>query len=304
MAVISSQSGINLTSSKLQLIEIGWIDDEIVVENADEELLQQRTDKKLSEQDLISLIQSAYDKIVARHPLKSRTVSFTLPTHLFEIAEIPIDDLLTKEDLAAHLNWEFSVLYPSKDPSELLLRYFEIGAYDYPNSKKILAAAIEKKILSAIHKFCISNKLNLRLVDNVHFAANLLIRPEAGVNNYVSLYSDDDTLTMMIFEKGKPKSFEILDTVPMAGLSAKIINMYEKFYRTGIEPGGLKNIFVSGETFSDETVEMLDRGLNYCIRRMAPFGNLKASPLLFNKALIVSKFHAFAAPIGIAARIS
>jgi len=303
MAIISNQGGINISSSKMQLIEIGWVDDEIIIENVDEEFLPAKLDKTITGQEIEECLKSAYGKISARHPLKCRSVSVTLPSRLFEIVELPVDDLLTKEDLTAHLNWEFSVLYPHKDPAEFLLRYFETGINEYQNSKRILVAAIEKKILSAVHKFCIANRLSLRLVDNVHFAANLLIRPEDSNKNYVSLYSDDEALTMMIFEKGKAKYFKMFDSALLVNLPDEIKLEYQKYYKNKPQ-NELCPIYVAGESFNDETLEIYEKKLNVSINRISPLGNLKASPQLFNKSLIVSKFYAFAAPIGIAARIS
>jgi Tfp pilus assembly PilM family ATPase len=287
----------------MQLVEIGWVDDEIIIENVDEEFLPAKLDKAATEQEIGECLKSAYGKISSRHPLKCRSVSVTLPSRLFEIVELPVDDLLTKEDLTAHLNWEFSVLYPHKDPADFLLRYFETGINDYQNSKRILVAGIEKKILSAVHKFCTSSKLSLRLVDNVHFAANLLIRPEDNLKNYISLYSDDETLTMMIFEKGKAKFFRMFDSTHLVNLPDEIKAEFKKYYKNNTQ-NGLYPVYAAGESFNDETLDIYQKKLDVSVTRISPLGNLKASPMLFNKSLIVSKFYSFAAPIGIAARIS
>ncbi len=304
MSIISNQGGINLTSSKLQLIEISWLDDSVVLENADEELLAAPFNKNLSEQEIISLIRDSYYKLKSRKPAGAKNISFTLPGGLFEIIELPVDDLLTKEDLNAHLNWEFSVLYPHKDPGDFILRYFEIGEYPYPNAKKILVAAIEKKILSAIHKFCKTNNLFLRLVDNAHFASNLLINPEPGQNNYVSLYSDDDKMSMMIFERGKPKFYKSFPCTEMNSIPARIKSEYQDYYVSQNRISEIESIYAAGDSFTDEVMPLFNSAFQYGIIRILPFSNLKASPKLFNKGAIVSKFYSYAAPIGIAARIS
>lgn len=304
MSIISNQGGINLTSSKLQLIEISWLEDSVVLENADEETLSSGLNKNLSEQEITALIRDAYYKLNSRRPSGAKNVSFTLPSCLFEIVEIPVDDLLTKEDLNAHLNWEFSVLYPHKEPSDFILRYFEIGEYPYPNAKKILVAAIEKKILLAVHKFCKSNNLFLRLVDNSHFAANLLINPEPGQNNYVSLYSDDNTMSMMIFERGKPKFYKSFDCSDMNSVPARIKSEYHDFYVTQNRISEIESIYAAGDSFTDEVMPLFNGAFQYGMIRLLPFSSLKASPKLYNKGAIVSKFYTYAAPIGIAARIS
>jgi len=302
MAVLSNQAGINLTISKLQLIEISWDENEIVLENADEEFLSGYIDKNMKEPELVPIIQNAYNQIIKRRPLIAKNVSFTLPTQLFEFVELPIDDLLTKEDLADHLNWEFSVLFPHKDPSDLLLRYFEIGSYDYLNTKKILTAAIEKRILGSIHKFCVNNNLTLRFVDNVHFAANLLISPNYFSENYLSIYSDDDFYTLMIFEKGKPKFFKSFEDQDLNSVIAKIHADVQK-YAAG---HGVKfsKIFLSGESVSEHAVMIIDDHFKLEIHKINPFVNLKTSANVFKKDLINNKSHSFTAPVGIAARIS
>ncbi len=304
MAITSSQAGINLTISKLQLIELNWNGDEAVLENADEEFLSGYIDRNTSEPELISTIQEAFNRIAIRKPLSSKTVSFTLPTQLFEIVELPIDDLLTKEDLANHLNWEFSVLFPQKDPSDFLLRYFETGGGEIMNTKTILVAAIEKKILGAIHKFCMLNKLALRLVDNVHFAANLLIRPESPLQNYISVYSDDNYYSLMIFEKGKPKLFKSFDEQDLNKAAQKIRMEYLNFYSTRVDLSAMKNIYIAGESFTDNTVLAFENVLKIPVLKLNPFEKLKSAPGMQKTDLIRDKYYSFAAPAGIAARIS
>ncbi len=302
MAVLSNQAGINLTISKLQLIEMSWNENEIILENADEELLAGYIDKNMKEPELVPLIQNAFNRIIQRKPLKAKNVSFTLPTQLFEFVELPIDDLLTKEDLAEHLNWEFSVLFPHKDPSDMLLRYFEIGGCNYQNTRKILTAAIEKKILGSIHKFCVSNNLTLRFVDNVHFAANLLIGSAYLPENYLSIYSDDDFYTLMIFEKGKPKYFKSFDDRDVNSVIGQIHEVTQKYAAAqGVK---FTKIFLSGESITDHSVQVVDNHFKLEIHKINPFNNLKTAPHIFKKDLIENKAHSFTAPMGIAARIS
>lgn len=304
MAIISNQAGINLTVSKLQFIEMSWNENEIMLENADEEYLSGFLNSAITETELISLLFEAFGRIMSRQTIAARSVSFTLPTQLFRIVELPIDDLLTKDDLAEQLNWEYSVLFPHKDPDDFLLRYFEIGLYELPNTKKILAAAIEKKILSAIHKFCVSNGLTLRLVDNVHFAANLLIRPETPVQNYLSLYSDDNFFTMMIFEKGKPKYFKSFEEADLNLIAEKVKDDFLCFYAGKKEKIELKDIYIAGDSFNESTIALFESHFKTELLKINPFGRLKTTEHLYKKELINKRFHSFAAPIGIAARIS
>lgn len=304
MAIISNQAGINLTVSKLQLIEMSWDENEIVIENADEECLTGFIDNNTTETELITFILEAYNQMIMRQPITAKSVSFTLPTQLFGIVELPVDDLLTKEDIAAHLNWEYSILFPHKNPDDFLLRYFEIGNYNKSNTKKILTAAIEKKILGAVHKFCVASGLTLRLVDNAHFAANLLIKPEPAVQNYVSLYSDDNFFSLMIFEKGKPKFFKSFDELDLDTIAEKIKKEYAGFYSGQNDNAEMKNIFVAGESFTENATKLFESHFYVPLNKVQPYGTLKSSRHLSKKELIKNRFYSFAAPIGIAARIS
>jgi|GEM_PF-2891873 len=304
MPIFSNQAGINLTVSKLQLIEMSWDEENIILENADEEFLSGYIDKNTPEKELVSLIQEAYNQIIIRHPVNAKSVSFTLPTQLFEITELPIDDLLTKEDLSSHLNWEYSVMFPHKNADDFLLRYFETGNSEFQGVKKILTAAIEKRILKAVHKFCAANNLSLRFVDNVHFAANLLIRRNSTPSAYLSVYSDDDFFSFMIFEEGHPRYFKSFDEADLNLAAEKIKNEFSSFYSGQKEISEMKDIYVSGESFTESGISVFASRLNAGIQKIAPFSKLATSPRLFRKDLIGKKFHSFAGPIGIAARIS
>ena len=304
MAVLPNQAGFNLTMSKLQLVELGWSDNKVLLENADEEYLADFIDEEIKETKLLPLLQDAYNQITVRKTLGTHYASFTLSAKLFKIVELPIESLLTKEDLAEHLKWEYSILFPRKNPEDLLIRYFEIGEHENASIKKTLCAAVDKRFLAIIHKFCVRNRLTMRLADNVHFASNLLISSDLLQKNLMSVYGEDNYFSVMIFEKGKPKSFFSFEGDDLNEVFKNIHMEYENYLSRKSAPSVINNIVTAGDSFNDPNLARFEKYYDIPVHRINPFSRLEEAPHLFNKDIITHRNYSFTGPVGIAARIA
>jgi Tfp pilus assembly PilM family ATPase len=112
MSLYKNHAGFQISNSKLRLVEVCNKGDIFSLENVDEEFFFDFLNFNDKETKLISILQNAFNEITLRNQLTSNIVSFTLPSNLFTILDIPYDDALTKKDLQEHINWELSLLMP------------------------------------------------------------------------------------------------------------------------------------------------------------------------------------------------
>jgi Tfp pilus assembly PilM family ATPase len=172
MAGLYIHAGLNISSSKLQLVEIFGSHNEVRLENLNEVVFAEPINfKSDSERQILIQLQTAYDEIQLKKPIRSRKVSFSLPLDIFYIAQLPYDNTLLHRDLTEELKWEFSVLYPFIKPDDLILQYLEINKNMIFTKNTALVYAIERKHLKTLQKFCGQNNLSLGYIDNAHLSS-------------------------------------------------------------------------------------------------------------------------------------
>jgi Tfp pilus assembly PilM family ATPase len=107
-----NHAGFNITSSKIQLVEINYKESGYILQNIDEVYFDERL--KLSEDKetkVLSVLQAAFNEILLRNQLKSKTASFTLPPEIFYNIQIPYDNTLLSQDLMMILNGSFQFYF-------------------------------------------------------------------------------------------------------------------------------------------------------------------------------------------------
>ena len=216
MNSLENRAGFNISSNRLQVVEINFKSGQFQLENVDEayfnESLNLEQDK---ETKIISVLQGAFDELLVRKPLKSNLISFTLPLELFHIMQIPFDNTLLNQDLLEEFRWEYSVVYPFLSSNDLAIQYIEIDKNNLSEAGNAIVIALPRKHLQIIHNFCEHNRLKVRFVDNVHIAGDRAL----FVNNLqidkgfvLSVYFSDNILSVIFSYDSKPVYFK---TIPL-----------------------------------------------------------------------------------------
>ena len=173
MAEFENHAGFTISGSKLQLVEVINKGGQFVLENVDEAYFNETLDiEKDKETKIASLLQSAYNELIIKSPLKSTSVSFTLPFEVFHTMQVPYDNTLLNEDLIEEFRWELSVLYPYIPVKDLVIQYIEVDRNELTNFNTALVFGIPRKFLQLISSFCQHNNLKLKFIDNVHTASD------------------------------------------------------------------------------------------------------------------------------------
>ena len=303
--MFNNHAGINLTESKLQLVEIGYKDDSFYLENVDQTIHTENFTTVLAEEKLIGILQSSFNKIVKRKPFTSRNVSFALPNNFFKIFEVPYDDSLVKKDLNDHFRWEISVLFPHCDKDNFFIQYIEINKSSVCREKKAIIFALDKNLVAAINKFCAQNSLELKYIDNVHLASNaFLFLDKRQVNNdfTLSIYIDQRYSSISAIDGVSPFFFKNLDP-DVHNIFDEMTSVVKKLGEYNLTIADFKTVLLFGQDLTEEFETKMKSYFGHALKKINPFEHLKTEENVLNNPLYKIKFNSFAAATGIAIRM-
>ncbi|MHB1688682.1 MAG: type IV pilus biogenesis protein PilM [Ignavibacteriaceae bacterium] len=307
MTNFENQAGFTITNSKLQLVEINFRDEQFVLENVDEvyfdELINFEKDK---ETKIIALLQSAFNELIMRKPLNSKSVSFTLPFELFYIMQAPYENSLLHQDLITEFKWEFSILFPFAHTKDFVIQYFEVEKNNIVNFNSVIAIAVARKHLQIIHNFCSENNLRLKFVDNIHLASDRalsLSNPQAAKGLTLSLYLSNKTLSIIFSLYGKPIYFKVIAHTDASELSMTLLNEISNNESISLNKNSINSAFITGEEITVSMVETLRNLLDIEFIHFNPFENITPNPKLFDNKSYSEKYNSFSSAAGIAYRI-
>lgn len=305
MPGFQNHAGINLTNSKMQLVEVNYSGEEFTIENADEEYFSEFLDFNAKETKVMATLQSAFDELMMRRPLKSKLISFTLPHNFFLIARLPYESTLVQSDMLEEFKWELSVLFPKTSKDEIVAQSIKLEDYR-KSAPSAIVIATYRKYLKLLNNFCTKNGLKLKYVDNVHIASDRII---SLINSFsdreivLSTYVTGEYLSVAFLFKGKPVYFNI---VPLAN-AGEILPCLSKELEAGksmkINPSSISKAFIAGENIPDSLLERAKSSLNISFSRFNPFEELKANPELFESRAFTERANSFSPAAGIAFRL-
>lgn len=306
MPAFKNHIGINLTNTKLQLVEINYSGEEFTLENIDEEYFSEFLDMNGKETRVLTILQSAFNELIMRKPLKSKLVSFTLPNECFLSARLPYENSLIQNDLLEQFKWELSALYPKISEDDLVVQFIKAEDFERLNSNTAIVIATFKKYLKILSNFCTHNELKLKYIDNAHIASdNIIALKDCSPNDeYVlSLYTAANFLSTAIIYNNRSVYFNITPAKNSAEVITRIteeLNL-NKFIK--ISPDSIAKVYIAGENLSDLLIEKIKESINKNPEKINPFEEISIPPALFANKMFTENASSFTAAAGIAFRM-
>lgn len=303
--MFNNHAGINLTESKLQVVEINYRDDSFYLENVDQIIHTESFTPALEEEVALSILQKSYDRLNKRKQLITKNISFSLPNNFFKIFEIPYDDSLVKKDLLEHFKWELSILFPESNPENFLLQHIEIDKSSFRSEKRAIVIAIDKNHVALLNKFCERNDLQLKFVDNVHMASNAFLYLEKPtINNEVCLtiYIDQKYSSLSGVEGVHPFYFKVLNPQSQ-NIFDELTTAITKMEEFKLHLNDFKKVLLYGQDIAEEFENKLKAFFGLPLKKVNPFERLKVDEQLKNNPFYRIKYNSFTAAAGIAIRI-
>ncbi len=306
MSKSESFAGFNLTSSKLQVVEVKISDKQFELINVDEVFLNEEIN---FENDKISkigaLLQSAYQEIQLNSQINSGYVSFCLPLELFTIIQLPLDERLTNQEASEDFKLQFSILFPYKD--NLSIKYYDVEPNAIDKITTAIVLGIEKSFIDLIDNFAKDNQLKLLFIDNPHTASNLSLLSSNSIlckGYYLSVYIQKRNLSYIFSFNQKVlrmKSFSFSRIGDIPELLNAELNQ-EIFSKISLE--SLSASFISGDEISPNLVSLLRKSLKIDFILFNPFDKLKTRTELFDNKFFLKKYNSFSSALGIALRLN
>lgn len=308
MTGFDNHAGFNISSSKLQVVEVSHENDVFKLVNIDEAYfndpinLEKDKDTKIS-----ALLQGAFDELLIKKSLKATSISFTLPFELFHVMQVPYDNTLLYQDMIEEFRWEYSILYPFLSTKNLVIQYYEIEKNSFNIMPSSIVFGVQRKYLQMLHTFCEKNGLKLKFVDNLHIAAeralsvcNALIYK--GLT--LSVYFNNKFLSILYAFNGKPISFKVIPLIDASEIMEHLIRETKPTPSLKVERNQIEAAFICGDEISGSVVETLNKtlGLNFIL--FNPFDKIKPSPALYDNKLYLEKYNSFSSAAGIAFRLA
>ncbi len=303
--MFSNHTGINITETKLQIVEISYKDDSFYLENVDQTIHTENISPTMPEEKFIGIIQESFNRAIKKKAVSSSRVSFALPNNFFKIFEIPYDDSLVKKDLNDHFRWELSVLFPQCNNNNFYIQHIEIDKSRIRQEKKAIVLAIEKSFVKMINGFCARNNLELKYIDNVHLASNAFLyldKTIAANGIALSLYIDQNYSSISAIDRFSPFYFKILDSNSQNLFDelSRSIKTLENF-NLGLKD--FNRILLYGQDLTEEFENKLKNFFGLPLKKTNPFEYLKVEQNVLENHFYKYKFNSFSAAAGIAIRI-
>jgi len=299
-------AGFNLTSSKLQVVEIAVVDNQVELVNVDEAFLNEEIN---FENDKISkigaLLQSAYEELQLNSNLNPKFVSFCLPIELFSIVQLPLDERLSYQEAIEDFRFQFSILFPYK--SNLTIKYYSVEPNALNKDLSAVVFGVENSFLELIDNFAKNNGLKLIFVDNAHTASNLsLINSNSALckGYYISIYIQKKIISYNLSFNQKILRMKSFTYNRIGDLPELLNSEFEQEIFSKINSESLSASFISGDEISPNLVSLLRKSLNIDFILFNPFDKLKTRSELFENKLFLKKYNSFSSALGIALRLN
>ena len=308
MNSFENHAGFNISSSRLQVVEINFKSDRFQLENVDEVYFNERLNLEFDKETKInSLLQSAYNEILIRKPIKSNFVSFTLPLDLFHIMQVPFDNTLLNQDLIEEFRWEYSILYPYLPSNDLVIEYMEIDKNKINETGTAIVIALPRRFLQIIHNFCTQNKLKIRFIDNAHiasdralFVSNLLI--DKGL--VLSVYFSDNNLSVIFSYDSKPVYFKIIPLLDAGQITTVLLDEINNNQFIKVNKNFIENAFIAGVDISFSLAKSLSDAIGLNFKFFNPFEKITPETNLYQNKYYIEKYNSFSPAAGVALRLA
>jgi Tfp pilus assembly PilM family ATPase len=298
--------GFNITTSRLQFVEVEKVSDQINISNLGQSVVSPSInfDQK-SEDEILLQLNSAFDELNLGDFASNSTASFTLPPELFITLQLPYESKLNHSEITEEFRWELSQLFPFIQSEDLAIKYYELRKGFLHGENNALVVALNKKYLLLLKNFCAKNNMTPRLVDNASITSNLFINTFFSVHNstVAHIYNSKGLFTIFINLSSKPAFVKTLSKseIDLTNLTSnKVVTDTLRL----IKEAKPDYSFISGEEMDADLFSELQSATGLSFIQYNPFDAVKFKPELQNHEVPAKLYTSFISATGIAARFN
>lgn len=285
--------GINISENKLQIVEVVKKSSGYFLENVEEESFRTKLDFLNISSDFVDNIQNALDQIKKKQPFNSRKASIALPVNSFRVFNFPYIKELSQSELKEHIEWEFSILFPTLSFENYMIRPKKISESFYSH-QEIVVFAIEKNLIQTLHELLIKNDMSLQFVDNAHFASDLLLKKQA----LISIYIASDSSSCSLYSNGSLVGFRKFIPTQTDTLADYLSDV------TSIPNHNFSTLNILGDTNLSDIKKEIEDSLRVGLETIDPFSRIKQSESFNQNEVFLKNPELFSSAAGISFRVS
>lgn len=308
MTGFENHIGFNISSSKLQVVEVNYANDQFKLVNVDETYFNDQIDFESDKETKISaLLQGAFNELLIKKNFNSSSASFTLPFELFHTMQMPYDTTLLYQDLLDEFKWELSVIYPFISTKNLVLQYFEVDKGPFNDTSSALVFAVQRRFLQMLDAFCKKNNLKLKFVDNLHIAAERSLSVSNSIvykGLTLSVYFNNKFLSLFYAFNGKPLYFKVIPLNDAGEITNHLVKETSKSSILNVQRAQIEAAFISGDEITGAVIQTLKKVLGLDFVLFNPFDKIRPLPELYESKLYLEKYNSFSSAAGIAFRVA
>ena len=292
MLSVVNHIGLNITKSKLQLVEVVRESSKFCLENVDEHIFDKEMDFS-NQSEIISILQTTLNSITNITTLKSSNISVSLPIQEFLLFQIPFEPSLSSKALDEHLAWEFSIIFPELNVDDFVIRKLELKNHE--NKRELIVVALRMELIETIDEFCKINNFTLKFIDNSHFSSDLTLILNENKTT-LSIYVDYDFASIISYSGKRINKTHRLNITNDVSLSESFLDFIES------QNIAYDKIYVSCPMEVDELKIKLESAFGKNIEITNPFEFIPTSESFIQNAHFINKPNSFSAAAGICFR--
>jgi len=306
MNEIQRSVGFNITTSRLQFIEVEKVSDQINISNLGQSVVSPSINfEKKSEDEILLQLNSAFDELNLGNVASNSTASFTLPPELFITLQLPYDNKLNHSEITEEFRWELSQLFPFIQSEDLAIKYYDLRKDFLQGENNALVVALNKKYLLLLKNFCAKNNMTPSLVDNASITSNLFINTFFPVYNstVAHIYNSKGLFTIFINLSSKPAFVKTLSKSEIDLTNLTSNKVFADTLRL-IRETKPDYSFISGEEMDVDLFSELQSATGQSFIQYNPFDAVKFKPELQPREVPANLYTSFISATGIAARFN
>lgn len=304
MPLFENHVGISVSSNKLRLVELIFLNNEFYAENVDEVDLTEEIDANNFDENSVNVLRSSFNKLISQNNLKSNFVSFCLDPDFFEIIEIPYESTILKNDLTDQFRWELSKLKPSLNPEDYLIQSIELQSTVFKRTNQAAILFLHKNILRSLKKISAESNLELKYVDYSHTAANLFFKvlkvPQTSEG--ISILKSERYISVIYLTDLKPAAV-IKKHYADGEFEKEIKKVFEYLQHHNIELEKLSFAYFCPNKISDNEINTIEEQLHFTPDIINPFKSINFSKSFNSEVDITENPSRFASAAGVALRL-
>lgn len=307
MDLSDNRLAISLTSAKMQMAEVSFLDGSVRLINVEEEYFPEFIDFDQPDTKLLSLLKKTYNEALLRKKFNAKTVSFSLPDSFVRSLIIPIDPTLLEHDLREVIREEIKINYPFFEKNDFVFQYVRANKKDVYKKDLAIAFAIEKKIIELLKDFAASYQMSLKFIDISHFSSNIILRFYEDLCQdkfYITFYYQDNFISINILRDFKPIFYSSIYYQNIIKAPEFVNETLKRFYSECESEYKFHKAFISGENIPDSLLFQLSKIVGRELEKINPFLKVEYDRQNIDHKVAIERGFEFASSVGLAFRIA